>query len=129
MVLSTCSENKVTSRMMSVIAFDGKFYFQTGNKMRKYLQIKANPNASLCFDNFQIEGICADIGVPAENSDFSGLYEKHYQSAYRLYSFRDDERLIEFTPIYIKRWLYENGKPHEEVFDISSGSYNKTAVH
>lgn len=125
MVLSTCAENNVTSRMVSVIAADGKFYFQTGNKMRKYQQIKVNPNAALCFDNFQLEGICADIGSPSENPYFTRLYKKHYQSAYHLYTFREDERLIEFTPKYIKRWLYEDGKPYEEILDILNDSYEK----
>ena len=46
MVLSTSLENKVTSRTMSVIIVNEKFYFQTDKAFRKYEQIRGNPNVS-----------------------------------------------------------------------------------
>lgn len=47
MVLSTSENNRVSSRMMSVIQIDGSFYFQTDITMRKYHQIKSNRNVAL----------------------------------------------------------------------------------
>lgn len=64
MVLSTSYQDKVTSRMMSVIIFDGEFYFQTDKNFRKYNQIKNNPNVLLCCDNISVEGICTELGKP-----------------------------------------------------------------
>ena len=42
MVLSTSENNRVSSRMMSIIQIDGHFYFQTDINMRKYRQIESN---------------------------------------------------------------------------------------
>ena len=47
MVLSTSYQDKVTSRMMSIIVLDGCFYFQTDRTFRKYEQMKKNPNVAL----------------------------------------------------------------------------------
>ena len=74
MVLSTALENKVTSRMMSIIALDGRLYFQTDRNFRKYAQLKGNPNVALCIDNIQLEGHCEEIGHPFENTYFCKSY-------------------------------------------------------
>ncbi len=55
MVLSTACNNKVSSRMMSIVFIDGKFYFQTDKKFRKYKQVLSNFNVALCIDNIQVE--------------------------------------------------------------------------
>ena len=70
MVLSTCVNHQVSSRMMSLVLLDGKFYFQTDLNLRKYQQLKSNPNVALCIDNLQIEGICEEIGHPLDNTAF-----------------------------------------------------------
>lgn len=51
MVLSTSENNRVSSRMMSIIQIDRIFYFQTDIKMNKYHQIISNNNVALCIDN------------------------------------------------------------------------------
>lgn len=48
MVLSTSENDKVSSRMMSVVQINGFFYFQTDIKLRKYHQLMANNNVALC---------------------------------------------------------------------------------
>lgn len=67
LVLSTADNNKVTSRMMSIVQINGSFYFQTDKTFRKYQQINNNPFVALCIDNMQIEGVCKEIGHPIEN--------------------------------------------------------------
>ena len=129
MVLSTSVDNHVTSRMMSVIIIDGNFYFQTDRKSRKFEQIAENPKAALCVDNVQVEGECREVGQPSENRDFCTLYEKYYPNSYKTYTFLADERLICLKPTLIKRWIYEEGKPYEEIFDFQKGSYEKKAYH
>ena len=54
MVLSTSADGIVSSRMMSVVLIDGKFFFQTDKELRKYSQLKNNKNVALCIDNIQI---------------------------------------------------------------------------
>lgn len=126
MVLSTSFNDKVTSRMMSVIVIDGEFYFQTDKNFRKYNQIKNNPNVSLCCDNISVEGICTELGKPADNQKFIALFEKHYNWSYNMYSMLDNERLFKITPEYIRLWTYENSEPYIEILDFKSGEYSKT---
>lgn len=126
MVLSTSYRDKVTSRMMSVIIFDGEFYFQTDKNFRKYNQIKNNPIVSLCCDNISVEGICTELGKPLDNNRFIKLYEKYYNYSYQQYSSLQNERLFKVTPLYIQIWIYENAKPYIEILDFKSNEYRKT---
>lgn len=123
MVLSTSADGKVTSRMMSILILSRAFYFQTDQTMRKFHQLQKNPNAALCFDNVQIEGICALIGRPCDNKEFSARYRQAYSHSYSLYSGLENERLIRLTPTFIKRWIYIDGIPFEECFDFAAQIY------
>lgn len=125
MVLSTSYDDRVTSRMMSIIKIDKKFYFQADCNSRKAYQIKLNKNVSLCMDNIQIEGFCKCVGKVEDNSVFCSLFSKHCSTAYNLYSHLKNELLYEITPIRIQRWFYENNQPFVEVFDCAKCSYKK----
>lgn len=126
MVLSTSYQDKVTSRMMSIIVLDGCFYFQTDRTFRKYEQMKKNSNVALCIDNFQIEGVCRELGHPSENPDFCEEYEKSFKNSYDRYTSHAQERLFVVKPCYIQKWIYEDGEPFVEIFDLGEGSYSKT---
>lgn len=123
MVLSTSENSKVTSRMMSIVQLDGAFYFQTDKTFRKYEQIVNNPNVALCIDNIQIEGICEEIGHPQANSAFCNIYQACYNSSYKKYSSLSNERLFKIKPTYIERWIYKDGVPFLEIFDIAMQTY------
>lgn len=125
MVLSTSQNDKVSSRMMSVLLLGGVFFFQTDRNLRKYSQIKSNQNVAFCANNIQIEGICKEIGKPADNAEFCKLYKEFYPSAYELYSNLEREVLFCVEPVFIQKWLYESGKPYIETFDFSLKKYGK----
>lgn len=127
MVLSTSLHDRITSRMMSVIVKDQAFYFQTDRTFRKYGQLMRNPNAALCMDNIQIEGICEQIGAPKEQKLFCELFRKYFPSSYERYTNLEDERLFILRPVYIQRWIYEEGKPVTEIFDYEQERYVKEA--
>lgn len=125
MVLSTSAGDKVTSRMMSVIIFDGCFYFQSDINFRKCSQILKNPNVALCADNISVEGICTEIGKPNVNADFIRLFKQHYNWSYNKYSSVKNERLFKIEPTYIQKWIYENLEPYIESFDFVNKLYSK----
>lgn len=127
MVLSTSLDNKVSSRMMSIVMFDGKFYFQTDKTLRKYEQLCGNEHVALCIDNIQIEGTCKELGSPSDVPKFCELFEKYYKGSYDSYSMLPDERVFEITPTFIEQWIYENGNPFVETFDFSTHSYERKA--
>ncbi|MBO4863493.1 MAG: pyridoxamine 5'-phosphate oxidase family protein [Eubacterium sp.] len=124
MVLSTTDNETVSSRMMSVIQMNGKFYFQTDITMRKCQQINANSHVALCIDNIQVEGICKNLGHPSENAEFSELFEKCYKGSYDTYSSLENERVYEVIPTYIERWIYKDKVPYIETYDLENEFYS-----
>ncbi|WP_294476723.1 pyridoxamine 5'-phosphate oxidase family protein [uncultured Ruminococcus sp.] len=125
MVLSTCADNRVTSRSMTVVVIDGRFYCQTNKDYLKCRQIAENPNAALCFGNYSIEGRCSIIGKPYDNPEFISAMEKFYPDAVKRWSGLPEECVLEITPTLIKSWVYENNVPYIETWDFSDDTYRK----
>jgi len=125
MTLSTCAENRVTSRSMSVVVYDVKFYCQTNETFLKYKQIAVNPNVALCLKNYSIEGKCRIIGNPLDesNSHFIELFKKHFFMSFKAYSALPTEKLLEITPVLIYSWEYKLTKPFMEYFDFENQTY------
>ena len=123
MVLSTSLNNKVSSRTMSVICIDGKFYFQTDKNFRKYNDLINNPNVALCIDNIQIEGKAKCIGKPLDNQLFCDEFEKNFKGSFNVYSSLKDEVLFEVEPLFIERWLYIDDTPYIEIFNTIIKKY------
>lgn len=127
LALSTSSNNRVSSRPVSVIIKDKKFYFQTDENYLKFKQLSENPNAAFVFQNYSIEGKCRCIGNPTnkQNKFFLDLFKEHFKVAFELYSELEKERLIEFTPTLIYCWGYDNSKPFMEYWDFEKQEYHK----
>lgn len=125
MTLSTCSENRVTSRPMSVVVIDGKFYCQTDSNYLKCRQVLLNQNVALCHKNFSIEGACRIIGKPMEHDFFIKAMKKHYRPAVERYSQLSSECVMEITPTLIYSWNYALAKPYMEYWDFENMAYRK----
>ena len=123
MVLSTSENDKVSSRMMSVVCIGGEFYFQTDRTFRKYRQLAANPHVALCIDNIQIEGICRELGHPMDDPEFCAAFKECFAGSFRAYSSLENERLFAVKPSYIERWIYSKGVPFLEIFDMERQTY------
>lgn len=125
MTLSTCAENRVTSRPMSVVVIGEKFYCQTDENYLKCRQLRENPNAALCHNNFSIEGKCRIIGRPYDTDFFIEAMKKHFGSAVERWSSLPTECVLELTPSLIYSWDYEASKPYMEYWDFANLSYRK----
>ena len=125
MVLSTSFQDYVTSRMISVVVMDGCFYFQTDRKFRKYVQIKNNPQVSLCIDNVQLEGECVELGHPTGHEAFCKLYRQAFPSSFQRYTELETEVLFKVVPGWIQRWIYEQSDPYIEIYDCENKRYEK----
>lgn len=124
MVLSTSENDRVSSRMMSVVLINGSFYFQTDIELRKYHQLTINPNVALCIDNIQIEGICSEVGRPFDDSEFCGAFQKCFKGSFDAYSSLKNERLFIVKPLLIERWKYIDSIPYVENFDVENERYS-----
>ncbi len=111
MVLSTSENDRVSSRMMSIVRIDGAFYFQTDKNLKKYRQLSANRNAALCIDNIQIEGLCDEVGHPLDNPAFCKVFQECYKGSFDAYSSLKNERLFVVKPRHRQRWIYKDGIP------------------
>ena len=123
MVLSSSKDNKVTSRMMSVVLIDGLFYFQTDKTFRKYDQLISNPQVALCTDNIQIEGVCEEIGHPMDNDLFCTVYKDCFEGSFNRYSSLKNETVFVVKPTYVERWMYVDGEPLIEIFNVEKQEY------
>ena len=83
----------------------------------------AGCNVSLCIDNIQIEGKCEELGHPLDNEEFCNIYRTYFMDSYNNYSALKNERLFMVTPIFIEKWLYIEGVPYIEQYDIENGKY------
>lgn len=128
MTLSTCSHSRVTSRPMSVVVINGKFYCQTDINFLKCRQKKENLNTALSFKNFSIEGRCKIMDKPVMHSGFIKAMTEHFPSAVTRYSGLDTERMLEITPTLIYLWEYENDKPYMEYYDFRNDTYRKVEM-
>ena len=123
MVLSTSENDRVSSRMMSVVQINGKFWFQTDKKLKKYHQLSINQNVALCIDNIQIEGICEELGHPLDNPVFCSVFQECFKGSFDAYTSLKNERLFVVKPVYIERWIYKNGSPYIESFCFENNQY------
>lgn len=122
-VLATSSNNRVTSRTMSFVIYENKFYCQTDKKFLKIEQILDNPKVSICIDNIQIEGIAQIIGKPLEYNIFVTLFKKYFKNSYENYSFLENEILLEINPIFITVWNYKESIPTRSFYRLASKEY------
>ncbi|MBP0955920.1 MAG: hypothetical protein J5997_00985 [Oscillospiraceae bacterium] len=125
MTLSTCARGRVSSRPMSVVVIDGKFYCQTDISYLKCIQIRENLNVALCVKNFSIEGKCQILEEPVKYDFFMRAMKKHYLPAALRYSSLPSERVLEITPSLIYLWDYHSGKPYMEFFEFRNNTYRK----
>lgn len=125
MVLATSLQDHVTARTMSVIICNGRFYFQTDRTFRKYRQLAGNANVALCYDNVQVEGVCREVGAPMDDSAFCEAFKAAFPGSFHAYTALSNERFFEVVPVVIQRWLYEDGKPFVEQFDLPTEAYCK----
>lgn len=125
MVLATGDGSRISARSMSVVIYDNKFCFQTDRTFVKYRQLIMNKNAALCCENISVEGTAEEIGRPVENARFCRLYKQHFEGSYNAYSELENEVVFRLTPKLIKMWIYENGLPYVEIYDVENQTYEK----
>lgn len=126
-VLSTCSKNIVTSRMMS-FANDGfMFYFLTGKRSRKCKQIEENERVSLCIDNVQIEGKARLIGHASEkdNLKICEIFKNRHKGFFERFAHFKAATFIEVKCSQIKQWKMIDGKDCFIYIDLEKGKAKK----
>jgi len=97
MVLSTCSENRVTSRVVSTACYGSKVIFLSWGHHTKCTQMRINPRVALCYNNFQIEGIASIMGrvTDKNNANYAQLYQAKQSKYFDIFSRFEGMQIIE----------------------------------
>ena len=130
MSLSTCVDNHVSSRSMSIIVYNGNFYCQTDETYPKFKQIVQNSNVALCYNNFSIEGECSVIGHPLDedNNFFAERFKQYFNGSFEAYTALPTEKLLEIIPKLIYTWEYKHSKPYKEYYDFVNQLYRAEEI-
>lgn len=120
LVLSTCHNNKITSRMMCYVNEDLVIYLLTGKRTTKCRQINENENVALCIDNIQIEGKAKIVGNPTENDNINinRVFRNKHPKYYERFAHFKVATYIEVKCEYLKQWKMENGKDCYYCLDV-----------
>lgn len=94
-VLSTCSKNQVTSRVVDIACCDRAVYFLTWSHHTKCIQMMENPKVAMCHNNLQIEGLAEIKGNPFLKSN-KVYSEKYREKQPKLY-----DRFVKFKGMVI----------------------------
>lgn len=125
LMLATSYQDKVTARAISVVVYDGKIAFQTSTNLVKYQQIAMNPNVAFTVDNIQLLGKAEIKQHPFEVDRFAKSYQKKHAGSFDTYSHMRSNRVIEVTPLEVKRWDYIDGEPCIVTFDFQQKSISQ----
>ena len=118
-VLATCSNNKVTARMMCHINDGLTIMFSTNRNSEKVKQMKQNQNIALAIGNLKIEAVAEIFGHPRGNSFFIEEYPKKFPHLGAIYPDTPDDLLVIAKPVKISLFKFL-GKPCEDVMDLKN---------
>lgn len=125
MVLSTSSENRVTSRVVSTACYGSKVIFLSWGHHTKCTQMRINPMVALCHDNYQIEGIASIKGdvVDENNSNYAQLYQAKQTKYFDIFSRFEGMQIIQIEIQSLSCFGFEGNKFYVDRIDL----LNKTA--
>ena len=97
----------------------GRCVFQTDSPCANTPSSWPSRAPALCEGNIQLEGVCRELGRPADCPWFCEAYRALYPGSYGRYTHLGCERLFAFESTSIERWLCIGGEPHVELFDMA----------
>jgi uncharacterized pyridoxamine 5'-phosphate oxidase family protein len=120
MVLSTCADNQVTSRLVSVACFENIVYFLSWSHHTKCVQIAQNPMVSFCYDNLQMNGTAVMHGDPRAESNaiMAERFRSKQQMLFRHFAPLEGMVIVEAKILYVKAWISKDMEFSIEHIDI-----------
>jgi uncharacterized pyridoxamine 5'-phosphate oxidase family protein len=96
MVLSTYANDRLTSRTINAVSFNGDIYFICNKASTKYKQILQNSKIALCENSLQINGIAKVAGHPLakSNEEIKAVFVFAFTNWFNQFSVSPDAVLI-----------------------------------
>lgn len=124
-VLSTTSQNRVTSRVVSCACYGPKIYFLSWDHHTKCRQIRENPQVALCHETLQLEGIAKIKGdaLATENQHYAEKYRAKQPRIFDLFTPFEGMTLVEVTITSITSYpIKETEDYYLDHIDFSEGT-------
>ncbi|MBR6650014.1 MAG: hypothetical protein IKL36_01250 [Clostridia bacterium] len=93
-VLATCADNIVTTRVVCPILAEDSIMFSTGINSFKCQQMKANSKVAFSLGDFNIEADTQFYGHPSTHPYFPAEYSKKYPHLGEIYESSPDDVLV-----------------------------------
>lgn len=121
MVLSTCSDNRVTSRIVSTACCGDKVYFLSWEHHVKCHQIHDNPRVAICHGNIQIEGIADIKGNPLAEANmiYSQKFKMKQPRIFDIFTQFKGMILIEVSITSIRSYVQADGEHYLDCLDFT----------
>lgn len=105
-VLSTCLNDHITSRLVDCACYETSIYFLTWSHHTKCNQIQENPKVAFCYRNLQIKGVAKILGNPLlkNNQEHSERYKAKQQETFRRFTKYDGMFLVKADIHAIHSW-------------------------
>lgn len=118
LALATSRWRRTTVRMVSVVLFGDRIYFQTHATSTKARQIRWNSRVALSGGPLTVEGRARSLGHPLSpaHTDIAEAYRDAHPGSFAHFSGRPEQRLFEIVPLRYLYWRREGSTPFNEVW-------------
>lgn len=108
-VLATCADGHVTTRMVGHLLSGRTIMFSTGNGSYKVAQIRQNPQVAFFLDGLNIEATASIYGHPDTHPTFKQEYADKYPEYVSTYSSDPEDIVVTAEIQKVQIYSYEGG--------------------
>ena len=127
MVLSTCAENRVTSRVVSCACNREEVIFLSWEHHTKCKQISVNPCVALCHKNLQLEGRAKIMGSPLDiaNKAYADRFREKQPVIFRQFSQLPGMVIVKVSLAAITSWTRDEQGHCIYHFDLEKREFRR----
>lgn len=118
-LLATCAENHVTTRLVGQLLWEDEIIFSTGIGSYKVAQIKKNPNVAFYLDKLNIEAEASLWGHPEKHPAFESAYGEKYPQYVSKYGYTPEDVVVTAKIKKIQIYTYQ-GKACKDIIDFEA---------
>lgn len=118
-VLATCADSIVTTRLVGHLLSKNTIMFSTNINSFKIAQIKKNPNVAFHLEGLNIEAAASLYGHPETHPTYRKDYGEKYPEYVSTYGYSPDDVLVSAEIKKIQIYSYD-GTPGKNIIDFEA---------
>jgi len=119
-VLATCGDEQVTTRLVGHLLLDGQIVFSTCLRSFKVAQMQKNPKVAFFLDGLNIEAEASLYGHPQSYPAFTEAYGQKYPEYVSTYGYMPDDVVITAQIKKISIYVFADGKGCKDIIDFEA---------